>query len=150
MATMAYASGKAGATERVVRRRIPLAVLAALALGLAANVVLYLIGRATGPFKEPIILSNGQELALLAVIAMTTFPTILAAIVYAIVGLIGRIKRPVTLFRIVSLGILLLSFLSPFSIAGASFGLILLLELMHVAVAAAVVWALTTLAGERG
>lgn len=150
MATMAYAGGKARATERVMQRRIPLALLVALAIGVVLNVVLFLIGQAAGPYKEPYVLSNGNELGLPAILTFTVGPTILGAIVYAILGAIGRIKRPITVFRIISLGIVLLSLLSPFTLPGASFGLIVMLELAHFVVAGAVVWSLTTLAGERG
>lgn len=149
MVTMARSGGDSGRLERVALRRVPLATGAALAIGVVANGVLFLIGRATGAIGENVTVPNGQVLGLAAVITMTVLPTLLGAIVYAILGAIGRIRRPVTVFRILALGLLLLSFWSPFSIAGASAGLIVFLELMHVAAAAAIVWSLTTLARER-
>ena len=149
MATMAYSSGSAGRIERVIVRRIPLATLVALVVGVAANAALFLIGRATGAIGENVTVPNGQVLGLAAVISMTVLPTLLGAIVYAIIGAIGRIRRPVTVFRILALGVLLLSFWSPFTIVGASAGLIVFLELMHIVAAAAIVWPLTTLAGRR-
>ena len=149
MATIAYAEAKSEKVERVIMRRVPLAALVALVSGVAANAALFLIGRATGAIGERVEISNGQVLGLVAVISMTALPTILGAIAYAILGAIGRIKHPVTLFRILALGVLILSFFSPFSIPGAGVGLIIFLELMHVAAAAAIVWPLTTMAGRR-
>lgn len=149
MATMTYAGGSSGRVEQVIMRRVPLAALVALVSGVAANAALFLIGRATGAIGERVEVSNGQVLGLAAVISMTVLPTLLGTILYVILGAIGRIRRPVTVFRILALGVLLLSFLSPFTLAGASAGLILFLELMHIAAAAAIVWPLTTLAGRR-
>ncbi len=108
MATATIARENARPIEEVALRRIPLATLIAAVVGTAANVVLFIIGQATGA--------------------------------------IGRIRRPVTVFRVVSLVILVLSFASPFTIPGVGGGFIFFLELMHIAAAAAIVWSLTTLA----
>ena len=146
MATAMLAPATARPVEEVALRRIPLAALIAAVVGTIANVILLVIGQATGTIGDNVALPNGQVFGAPAVISMTILPTILAAILYAILGAIGRIRRPVTLFRVVSLVILALSFASPFSIPGVGAGFIFFLELMHIAAAAAIVWSLTTLA----
>jgi hypothetical protein len=146
MSTATIARENARPIEEVALRRIPLATLIAAVVGTVANVILFVIGRATGVIGDNVTLSNGQVFGAPAVISMTIMPTILAAILYAVLGAIGRIRRPVTVFRVISLVILVLSFASPFTIPGVGAGFVFFLELMHIAAAAAIVWSLTTLA----
>jgi hypothetical protein len=146
MATATIARENPRPIEEVALRRIPLATLIAAVVGTVANVVLLLLGQVTGAIGDNVTLPNGQVFGAGAVIAMTILPTILAAILYAILGAIGRIRRPLTVFRIFALGVLLLSFLSPFTIPNIAGGFIVFLELMHITAAAAIVWSLTTLA----
>lgn len=148
MATTTMAATNSGRAEEVLTRRIPLATLIALLAGVVANVALLLIGRAAGVLSA-ITLPNGQVFGLGAVISVTAMGAAGGAVVYAIIGAIGRIRRPITLYRIVALGVFLLSILTPFSIPDLGAGFIAFLELMHVATAMAIVWALTTLAGRR-
>lgn len=146
MATATIARGNARPIEEVALRRIPFAVLVAAVVGTVANMVLFSLGRATGAIGEHVALPNGQTFGAAAVVTMTILPTVLAGIVYALLGAIGRIRRPITVFRVIALVVLVLSFASPFSIPGIGAGFIVLLELMHLAAAAAIVWSLTTLA----
>ena len=146
MATATIARGNACPIEEVALRRIPFAVLVAAVVGTVANVILFSLGRATGAIGENVALPNGQVFGAPAVIAMTILPTVLAGVFYAILGAIGRIRRPITVFRVVALVVFVLSLTSPFSISGAGAGFILLLELMHIAAAGGIVWSLTTLA----
>jgi hypothetical protein len=146
MASAALSRTNAQPIEAVALRRIPLAVLVAAAVGTVANVILLLIGQATGAIGDNVTLPNGQTFGAAAVILMTIGPTMAAGVFYAILGAIGRIRRPITVFRVVALVVLVFSFTSPFSIPGVSAGFIIFLELMHIAAAAAIVWSLTTLA----
>jgi hypothetical protein len=146
MATVAIAGGNARPVEEVALRRIPFATLVAAVIGTVANMILFVLGRATGAIGDDVALANGQVFGAPAVISMTIMPTILAGILYAILGSIGRIRRPITVFRVVALFVLVLSFASPFSIPGVGADFIIFLELMHVAAAVPIVWALTTLA----
>ena len=148
MATTALAATNSARAEEVLTRRIPLATLVALLAGAVANVALLQIGQAAGALSA-ITLPNGQVFGLGAVISVTAMGAVGGAVVYAIIGAIGRIRRPITVYRIVALGVYLLSLLTPFSIPDVGAGFIVFLELMHVATAAAIVWALTTLAGRR-
>jgi hypothetical protein len=71
-----------------------------------------------------------------------------ATVVFAIVGWFAR--RPVRLFRVITIVVLLLSFLSPvLALPGAGLNIILRLEAMHVVVAAVSVALLTTLARKK-
>jgi hypothetical protein len=146
MVTSAIAQTSVQPVEQVALRRIPLATLVAAVAGTVANVVLLLLGQATGAIGDNVTLANGQVFGAAAVITMSILPAILAGVFYAILGAVGRIRRPITVFRVVSLVVLVLSFASPFSIPGVGAGFIIFLELMHVAAAAAIVWSLTTLA----
>lgn len=146
MATATIARGNARPIEEVALRRIPFAVLVAAVVGTVANVILYSIGRATGAIGDNVTLPNGQIFGAGAVVTMTILPTVLAGVFYAIIGAIGRIRRPITVFRVVALVVFVLSLTSPFSISGVSAGFISFLLLMHVAAAGAIVWSLTTLA----
>jgi uncharacterized membrane protein YhhN len=146
MATATIARGNARPIEEVALRRIPLATLVGAVIGTAANVIIFLLGRATGAIGDSVTLSNGQVFGAPAVITMTIMPAILAGIFFAILGAIGRIRRPVTVFRVVALVILVLSLASPFTIAGVGAGFIAFLVLMHLAAGASIVWSLTTLA----
>lgn len=146
MATTTFAQATARPIEEVAQRRIPLATLIAAVVSTVANVLLLLIGQATGAIGDNVTLSNGQVFGAAAVISMSIMPAIVAAIVYAILGAIGRIRRPITVFRILSLVILVLSFASPFTIPDVGVGFIFFLELMHVVSAVAIVGSLTTIA----
>lgn len=67
-----------------------------------------------------------------------------AAIVFAVIGLFAR--RPVRLFSIVAVVVLVLSFATPLTIPSAPFSMILSMEVMHVAAWAVIVGLLTKLA----
>ena len=128
-------------------RRVPLAALAAAAISVVGNSVLFLVGRATGAIGAEVALPNGQVFGLVPVISVTVTAAIGAAVVYAILGAVERlVRRPITVFRIIAVLLLLGSLVTPFGIAGAGTGMVILLNLMHVVTAAANVWALTTLA----
>jgi uncharacterized membrane protein len=93
MATAAIARGNARPIEELALRRIPLATLSGAVIGTVANVVLFMIGRATGVIGDGVTLSNGQVFGAPAVITMTILPAILAGAFFAVLGAIGRIRR---------------------------------------------------------
>lgn len=146
MATAAIGQGEQARAEAVARGRIPLAALAGAAIAIVGDLVLFLIGRATGAIPEAVPLPNVQTFGIVPIISITISAAIGAAVVYAILGAIGRIRRPITVFRVVALGVFLLMFLSPFTIADVGVGFVAFLEAMHLLTAAAIVWSLTTLA----
>jgi hypothetical protein len=146
MATATIARGNARPRGDVDLRRIPLATLVGAAVGTVANVALFLIGRATGAIGDNVTVPSGPAFGAPSVIAMTIAPAVLAGILFAVLGAIGRIRRPITVFRVIALVVLVLSLPSPFSIPGAGAGFIACLVLMHLAAAASIIWSLTTLA----
>jgi hypothetical protein len=86
-----------------------------------------------------------QPLALGPVVVSSIVGALGATIVFAVVGRFAR--RPIRLFRIIAVVVLLLSFLNPLVVLpGASSQIILTLEFMHLVVAAISVALLTTLA----
>lgn len=78
-------------------------------------------------------------------------PVLVASFVPAIAGglvlaLLNRFtKRPLRIFTIITLLILVLSFMSPLSIPGAPVSMIVILELMHVVVVGVVLMAFNRL-----
>ena len=90
----------------------------------------------------PVCVKLQKKLSLVAITSVVG--AIAAAIIFAVIGLFAR--RPVRLFRIVSVVALVLSFAMPLTIPGAPFAMVLSLEVMHVVAWAVIVWLLTTLA----
>jgi hypothetical protein len=85
-----------------------------------------------------------QPLTLGPVVISSMVGVLGATVVFAIVVRFAR--RPVRLFRMIAVVVLLLSFLNPIlALPGASLQIILTLEFMHVVVAAVSVGLLTTL-----
>ncbi|QIN79711.1 hypothetical protein GBA65_15545 [Rubrobacter marinus] len=111
-----------------------------------ANAVVYLLASALGAMPQDVV-ANGQPITLGAVATSSFVPAILAALLLALLGRFTR--RPVSIFRIVAVVLLVVSFVTPFSIPGAPIAMIVALLLMHV-VAAAVIVAVLTRFGRRG
>ncbi len=89
--------------------------------------------------------SDFQPLTLGPVVVSSIVGALGATIVFAVVGRFAR--RPIRLFRIIAVVVLLLSFLNPLvALPGASLSVLLTLEFMHIVVAAISVGLLTTLA----
>jgi hypothetical protein len=135
-------------TERIVLGRLlwasPLAGLAAA----AANVVIYLIVSAAGAIPETVLVPGvNQPITVPPVILNSFVPAILAGVLLALLNRFTR--RPIRLFRIIAVVVLLLSFLNPFTIPGAPMAMILALNFMHVVAAAIIVGVLTTVPIER-
>ncbi|MEM8531934.1 MAG: DUF6069 family protein [Chloroflexota bacterium] len=107
-----------------------------------ANAILFVIGAALGGFPESVIIPNaGGPMTIMPVIVASIIGVLGATLVY--LGLNQFTKNPNFLFRIVAIVVLVLSFASPFSIPGAPFAMILILELMHVVPAVAAIYWLT-------
>jgi vacuolar-type H+-ATPase subunit I/STV1 len=85
-------------------------------------------------------------MTVMPVIFATVFGIAAGAVVY---GVLGRVvARPVQLFRIVGVLVLVLSFGSPFSIPDAPVGMIAALLLMHIVAGVAAIGVLTTQAAK--
>lgn len=133
-------------TERVAYRRLlwvgPVAGLVAA----LANVVVFLLASALGAVPGD-VLPQGQPPVTVGAVGFSSFvPALLGAVLF---GLLGRFtRRPVRNFRVVAVGVLVLSFATPFTIPGAPVAMILALLLMH-AIAAVVVTGVLTALGRK-
>lgn len=119
----------------------PLAGVAAA----AANAVVFYVGVALGLVSESVGVANGEPLAVSAVVISTLVPALFGTVLFAVLGRFTR--RPVRIFRIVAVVVLVLSLVTPFTIPGITAGMILVLLLMHV-VAAAVITGVLTAGGK--
>ena len=81
------------------------------------------------------------------VVGSTLVPALLAGVVFALLGRFTR--RPVRSFVVLATVLLVLSFVTPLTIAGAPLSMVVALELMHVVAAVVVVGGFVTLA-QRG
>lgn len=119
------------------------AVVAAVATGLV-----YLIASALGAVPADFVIeSAGSPLTLGMVVVSTVVPALLAGVVYALLGRFTR--RPVRNFVVLSGVLLVLSFATPLTIAGAPLSMVLVLELMHVVAAVVIMGGLVSLARKR-
>lgn len=115
----------------------PLAGVAAA----AANAVVFYVGVALGLVSESVGVANGEPLAVSAVVISTLVPALFGTVLFAVLGRFTR--RPVRIFRIVAVVVLVLSLVTPFTIPGITAGMILVLLLMHVVAAAVITGVLT-------
>ena len=118
------------------------------AAGVAAavtNAVVYSLASLLGAMPQGVVV-DGQPVTLGAVVTSSFAPAILAAVLFALLGRFTR--RPVSIFRAVAVVLLLVSFVTPFSIPGAPVSMIVALLLMHVVATAAIVGVLTVFGGE--
>lgn len=110
-----------------------------------ANVLVYLLATAVGAIPSDFVIPGpGTPLTLGMVVGTTVVPALLAALVFALLARFTR--RPVRNFVVLSAVVLVLSFATPLTIAGAPLSMVLALESMHVVAAVVVVVGLTTLA----
>ena len=124
-------------------RLVPAGALA-LVLAAAANAVVYLVASSFGAMPQDVDANGQGPITLPMVVAMSAVGAVVGTLVYALVGRLAR--RPVRVFRLVSAVALVLSFVGPFTIAGAPAAMVGALLLMHTIAAVAVVGPLTTLA----
>ena len=108
------------------------------------NAVIYLLAAAVGVgWAEAVVPGRGQ-ITLGAVVFSSLVPALVGAAVFALLARFTR--RPVRNFRVLAAVVLVLSFVTPFSVPGAPAAVIVVLILMHVAAAVVITGVLTTLA----
>jgi hypothetical protein len=138
---------KLAGKERIAYRKLPwVALLAALAAAVI-NALVYFAASGLGFIPHSVLMptpSGEHPLTATPVVVSSVVGAIGAAIVFAIIGLFAR--RPVRLFRIIAIVVLVLSFAMPLTIPGEPIAMILSLEVMHVAAWAVIVGLLTTMA----
>jgi hypothetical protein len=98
------------------------------------NTILFYVGKAAGAFPETVLLPNqNTPLTIVPVIFSSTVPSLVAGLV---MGLINRFaKNPKKIFMIISVILLVFSFVNPFMIPNVTLAMAVTLNLMHVVVA---------------
>jgi hypothetical protein len=145
---MVAANSTAIQTERIDLRRLWWASLLAGLGAVVANVLVFFIVSAAGAIPDTVLIPGmNQPITVMPVILNSFVPTILAAVLLALLNRFTR--RPVRSFRIIAAVLLLLSFANPFTLPGAPLSMILALDLMHIVAAAIIVGVLTTVPVKR-
>lgn len=124
--------------KAVSYRRLLRGALLAAAAATLLNTALYFVGRIVGAFP-PTLLVRGEPFSVVAVVLFSFFPVLIAALVFALLARFA--PRPKRIFYIIAAAVFALMFLTPFSIPAAPTLTIVTLELTHVVVAVAAVWA---------
>lgn len=107
------------------------------------NAILFYIADATGWIpRDFIIPSAGQPITIGVVVFVTILGVVLGGVVFT--GLARFTSRPISIFRIVGIVALVLSFASPATVPNAPLGFILTLEVMHIIPGVITIYALTT------
>ncbi len=125
-------------TRAVSYRNLTFATLVAAAL--LINVLLYLLGKLFGAFP-PTVQVQGQPFTVVPVIIFSFFPVIIAALVFLL--LVRFTAQPKRTFYLVAAVIFALMIFTPFTLTGAPRLTVVMLELMHIVVAASSVWAVS-------
>jgi hypothetical protein len=124
-------------TRPVSYRRLLVGALTAAAAATLLNTLLYFVGRIFGAFA-PTVLVQGEPFSVVPVIVLSFFSVLVAALVFALLA--RFVPRPKRAFYIVALVVFVLMFFVPFTIPAAPTVTIVILEIMHVVVAAAAIW----------
>lgn len=144
--TEAISKEKFTGGEGIAWRRLPLAVLLATVAAAVANTIIYFTVSSLGFIPRSVVISTAggeSPMTVSMVLSSSVIGAIGAAVVFAIIGLFAR--RPVRLFRIVAVVVLVLSFAAPLTISGAPLGMVLSMEVMHVVAWAVITGLLTTI-----
>lgn len=123
------------------RNTLKLRYLAPLAGLIAAmlNAVLFWIGTALGTFPPGLVIPSSGEPFTVGAVAFSSFmPALVAGLLLFL--LIRFARKPLHSFNVIALLVLVLSVVTPFSLPAAPIGLIVLLEVMHLVVAAVIVF----------
>ncbi len=113
--------------------------LQAAAAALVINGILFYAFRFAGVIQDDILIDGKQPLTIVPIIFSCLIPSLMAALVFYLMEKFTN--NGYVIFSIVSIFLLLLSFLSPFmNIKGISVGYGIVLNLMHVVVALAVLY----------
>lgn len=111
-----------------------LAGLMAAVTAIVVNLILFFIFHGAGVISDTIFIQPGQPLTFIHIIISSTFPTLVASIVFFLFERFTN--NGFRIFTIISIVLLVLSFMNPFmGIPGVTTGYALALNLMHVVVA---------------
>lgn len=108
-------------------------------VAIAINSLLFLIFHSTGVISDNVFVEPNQPLTLVPVIISSTFPTIVASIVFFFIEKFT--KNGFKIFTILSIVLGLISLTGPFlGLKGASIGYAVVLDLMHITVIGALLF----------
>lgn len=126
--------------EKIAAKKILWVAPLAGAIAAGINSVLFLIGSAIGLMDASVLVPGMNAPIMVTQVIMSSFiPSLIAGLVLA--GMNYFLNKPLKIFRIVALVLLILSFSNPFmAIPGIPLGMGLWLNLMHVVVAGTVVY----------
>ncbi len=123
---------------RVVYSRLWWVTLLTIAAAVAANVLLFFIGRAVGAFPEDYLVpASGMPFTVAPFILLTTVSVLAGCLVFALLGLFSR--HPVRLYTIIGIVVLVLSFSTPFTLPAPPLLMFIFLQLTHIAAAASAI-----------
>lgn len=112
-------------------KQIASGALKAIALSVAGNVLLFYLLHAVGAISDLVIIPDANgPLTVMPVAIASALPLIIASVVYMLLARFT--SNPMSMFRIIALTLLLLSFGSPFSIPQVTVPMALSLNAMHV------------------
>lgn len=110
--------------------------LVAAVVSVAANVVLFLVARAVGAWSTQVVTPMGGPIDVSAIATLSAAPALVGALLAWL--LIRFVPRGRTVFLSIAAIVLLAFLLPPFQL-GAPAGMVVVLQLMHLVVAAATV-----------
>jgi len=128
-------------TQPISNRLLTVGALTAAVGAVLVNVLLYFAGGALGAFP-PSVQVQGEPFSVLPVVIFSFVPVLVAALVFALLARFTQ--RPKRVFYIVAAVVFVLMFFTPFTpftLSAAPTVTVVVLELMHVVVAAAAIWA---------
>lgn len=119
--------------------KILLYSLIAGATAAVINSILFFIGKALGAFPETLLIPNqNQPFTVLPFIFSSILPSLVAGLVMGIINHFS--KSPKKIFNIIAIVLVLLSFYSPFTVPGISIMAIIFFNIMHLVVAASLMF----------
>lgn len=140
-ATNSNSSRQKRDSKRISLGRVAVAGLIAAVAAAIANTVVYAIAVALGSFPDSVLIQPAvQPMSLGPVISASAIGAVCATIVFALMSRFFR--RPVRSFVILSVVVLVISLITPFTVAGATAAFIAALLIMHVVALAVIVFVL--------
>lgn len=118
-------------------RRLLWAAPLAGAVAAVLNAVVWLVAYLLGAMPQDLIVNDIGPIFVDSAMTLSFVPAIFAGVLLAVLA--RFLRRPVRVFVAIAAVVLVLSFVTPFSIEGAPLGMILALEIMHVVAAVAIV-----------
>lgn len=113
--------------------------LTAALVATAGNAILYYAFHAAGVLVDTLYIKDQQPLTIVPVVISSIVPSMLASLVFFL--LTKYTAKGFAIFRIISLVLLIVSFINPFvAIKGVTLGYALVLNLMHVVVVASLLY----------